>query len=146
MTQLNNKAPREKLYEYFIDVARKESAEKKAVSVWDLIDKYRTNKRLIFITPQSAGDIFIVSSILKSVKEQYLNYDIYFMCDQKFHEILEANPYIHKILPWIPQFDNEMFVIGAGQNEQLFHAYLNPTVATQTKLAYLGNTNPKFNK
>ena len=146
MTQLNNKAPREKLYEYFIDVARKESAEKKSVSVWDLIDKDRTNKRLIFVTPQSAGDIFIVSSILKSVKEQYLNYDIYFMCDPKFHEILEGNPYIHKILPWIPQFDNEMFVIGAGQNEQLFHAYLNPTVATQAKLAYLGNTNPKFNK
>ncbi|MEB3214617.1 MAG: DUF4214 domain-containing protein, partial [Leptolyngbyaceae bacterium] len=145
-SQLNQGAPREKIYEYFISVAREEVKKNTKTDIWDIIDKSLPNKRLLFAIPQSAGDIFIATALLESVSNQYLGYDVYFMCEPRFHEIVEGNPYIHKILPWIPQLDHEMIAIGAGTDNPLFHAYLNPTVATQHKLAYLGNTNPFYNK
>lgn len=145
-TQLDQGAPREKIYEYFIGVAREEVQKNTKTDIWDIIDKSRPNKRLLFAIPQSAGDIFIATALLESVSKQYVGYDLYFMCEPRFHEIVEGNPYIHKILPWIPALDQEMLAIGAGSDNPLFHAYLNPTVATQAKLAYLGNTNPFYNK
>lgn len=144
--QLANNVSREQVANFFYNVAREEISKNAKTDIWDIVDKDRPNKRLLFAIQQSAGDIFISTALLKSVSEQYAGYDVYFMCEQKFHEIVEGNPYIHKILPWISALDQEMLAIGAGSDKPLFHAYLNPTVATQAKLAYLGNTNPFYNK
>jgi glycosyltransferase involved in cell wall biosynthesis len=141
MTQLQNNVSREKVYEFFLGVARNETPAKQN-SLWDLIDKDRPNKRILFALKQSAGDIAISTALFKSIKEQYFGYDLYYMCESRYHEILDGNPYIYKVLPWVDILDHEMFVIGAGSKEKLFDVYLNPSVATQTKLSYLSNNNP----
>jgi len=99
MGQLNNNAPREKIVDFFRGVARDEENKNKQVSLWDIIDKDRPEKRLLFALKQSAGDHIIATALLKSISEQYPDHLIYYMADQRFHEILEGNPYIHKILP-----------------------------------------------
>jgi len=66
------------------------------------------------------------------------------MGEKKYHEILEGCPLIHKIIPYIPQLDNEMAAIGCGQDKGLFDVYLCPTIQTQHKLSYLSNNNAKL--
>jgi len=120
--QLNNNVPREQVANFFYNVAREEVAKTAKTDIWDIVDKSRPNKRLIFCCKESAGDVAICTALLKSVKNQFENYDIYWMSEQKYHPIIEGNPYIHKILPWIEPLSQEMFSIGAGQESQLFHA------------------------
>jgi hypothetical protein len=141
MQQLQNNTPREKIYEFFINVARNETPAKQG-TLWDLIDKNSPNKRIIFALKQSAGDIVIASALFKSIKEQYPNYDLYVMTEERYHEILEGNEHIYKLLPWVDQLNHEMLAIGAGQKEKLFDIYMNPSIATQHFLNYLSNNNP----
>jgi len=145
MQQLKSNAPREKIYDFFIDVAKKDAPVNNQQDIWSIVDKDRANKRLLFSLKQSAGDIFISTSLLKSLKEQYPDTDIYFMCEEKYHEIIYGNTYIHKILPWIEQLDHEMIATSCGQKEKLFDIYINPSIATQTKLNYLSNNNINLN-
>jgi glycosyltransferase involved in cell wall biosynthesis len=144
MTQLNNKVPREEIVGYFRKVANEEVQKNTKTDIWDIIDKDRPNSRLLFVVKESAGDTYICTALLEGIKENYPNHDIYWMGEQKYHEILEGCPLIHKILPYIPQLDNEMAAIGCGQEKGLFDVYLCPTVLTQHKLSYLSNNNPKL--
>lgn len=144
MSQLNNNVLREKIYDYFIDTAKKDSPQKQE-SILNIVSKNRQNKRLLFCIKESAGDIYIATSLLKSLTEQYPDVDIYFMCDQKYHDIVDGNQYIHKVLPWIDQLDHEMAATSCGQKEKLFDIYINPSIATQTKLNYLSNNNINLN-
>ena len=41
---------------------------------------YNDNNRLLFCVPESAGDIFLSTSLLPSLKDNYPNFDIYFAC------------------------------------------------------------------
>jgi hypothetical protein len=38
----------------------------------------KDKKKLLFCVPESAGDIFLATSLLESLKETYYDYDIYF--------------------------------------------------------------------
>ena len=127
----------------FRKIAQDENAKKNPVKPEDFIDKTRQNKRAIFTVKESLGDILICTALLKRYKEKYADVDIYFCCDPKFAEILEGNPYIYKTIPWFPEFENEMWCIGAGQKECHFDYFVYPTVATQKFLTYLSNEGVK---
>lgn len=144
MGQLNNNAPREKIVEFFRNVALEEVQKNTKTDIWDIVDKDRPNPRLLFVVKESAGDNYVCSALLEGVKENYPEHDIYWMTEPKYHEILEGHPLIHKLLPYIPQLDNEMAAIGCGQENGLFDVYLCPTVLTQAKLSYLSNNNSKL--
>ena len=143
-TQLVEKGvPREKIYEYFIGVAKSDNDKLVKSTIWDIIDRNRANKRAIIICKESIGDIIIVSSLLESFHQQYPNHDLYFMTEQKYFDVLHDCTLIHKLIPYIPQLENEMFAIGAGQknDDRLFDVFLFPTIPTQKVLGYLGQTN-----
>jgi glycosyltransferase involved in cell wall biosynthesis len=141
-TQLNNGAPREKIYEYFINVARSDNAKTVKHDIWDIIDKERPEKRALMVCRESIGDIIICSSLFESFHEQYPNHLLYFMCEEKYFEVLHDCPLVHKLIPYIPALENELSVIGAGQKNALFDVFLFPTIPTQKILGYLGQTNP----
>ena len=61
-----------------------------------LVD-FTDNNRILFCVPESAGDIFLSTSLLPSVKENYPNFDIYFACKREYEDILKGNPYIYKV-------------------------------------------------
>lgn len=135
---------RKRIWDAFKEIAHKENVKNNPIDYKTFIDFDRPNKRLILAMKQSGGDIFMTTSLLKGIKKKYgKNTDIYFMCDPKYNEILEGNPYIHKVIPWFDPFANEMNAIGAGKKEEdrFFHYFLFPAVSTQAFLNYLSQKN-----
>jgi glycosyltransferase involved in cell wall biosynthesis len=127
----------------FRKIAREHNVKNNPIKPESFVDKDRPNKRAIFTVKESGGDILICTALLKNYKEKNPDVDIYFCCEQKYFEILDGNPYIYKVIPWMPEFDSEMFCIGAGQDNGLFDYFIYPTVCTQKFLSYLSNEGVK---
>lgn len=95
--------------------------------------------KLLFIVPESAGDIFLSTSLLKSLKTIYSPVDIYFACKQEYKDILKNNPYIKKTINYYPVMENQIYMEGSGEWPGLFDISIMATVLTQRYLNYLNN-------
>ena len=49
---------------------------------------------------ESAGDAFLLSSTIDSIKRKYPDFDLYVACEKKYWNILEGNPNIKGLLEW----------------------------------------------
>lgn len=97
------------------------------------------NKKLLFVVPESAGDIFLCTSLLRSLKEGYDPVDIYFACKPQFKDILKNNAYIKKVIDYLPIMESQIHMEGTGNWSGLFDISIMATVLTQRYLNYLNN-------
>jgi len=128
---------------YFRQQAQKtidDKNQEKKMPFEDLLDKTE-NKRLLMVCPESIGDIFIVTALFQSAKEQYPDYDLYFGVKPEYFELLDGNPYVYKTLGFIDEMKSEIKMTGAGNETGYFDAYIYVPVATQIFLNYLTNDN-----
>jgi hypothetical protein len=95
--------------------------------------------RILFIVPESAGDIFLSTSLLSSLKEGYPEFDIYFACKPEFKNILKNNPYIKKVLDYAPIMENQAVMEGTGPWQGLFAISFMVTVLTQRHINYINH-------
>ena len=83
-------------------------------------------KTLLFTMPMSAGDVFISTAIVDSLKKKHPDSLIIFATDSKYSSILKNNPNIYRVI----QYDNWM------QNvpfcEAIFSDVYTPNLAIQT--------------
>jgi hypothetical protein len=103
------------------------------------IDKARLNKRILFCVPESAGDIFLSTSLLESIKENHPNFDIYFACKPQFKLLLKNNPFIFKILDYCEIMENFVYMEGSLDWDGLFDISYFPTLLTQRTGGYTHN-------
>jgi len=149
MNAFKNGGDRGSILKYFHSVAEQENRQilgEKEVSFDSFLDK-NENKRALFVLEGKEEDILLVSSLFKSFKESHQDYDIYFACGTKYRPILQANPYIHKVLPFTSELESEFLMIGAGQKEEdrYFHYYCNFGILTQKHINYHGLSQRLFN-
>tara|TARA_Y100000310_G_scaffold312275_1_gene359420 strand:- start:200 stop:583 length:384 start_codon:yes stop_codon:yes gene_type:complete len=97
------------------------------------------NKRLLFCVPESAGDIFLSTSLLPSMKENYPDFDIYFGCKKQFHDILKGNPNVYKVLPYMAIMENVWVMEGGSDWGGFFDVSIIATVLTQRFINYHHN-------
>jgi glycosyltransferase involved in cell wall biosynthesis len=128
MKELEKNVPRDSIEKYFREVALKDSLSIDEEKVIKLLDKEDEGKRIIFAVPDSKKDVFLACSLLKSMKETYPEHNIYFATRMDFSEILDGNEYIHKILPFIPEMSNPLWLEGIGEREGLFDLAFIPTL------------------
>jgi hypothetical protein len=95
--------------------------------------------RLLFIVPESAGDVFLSTSLLKDLHETYHDYDIYFACKSEFSTILKNNPYIYKIIDFHPHMTHQVLMEGTGEWPGLFDIAIHVTALTQVHTNYMNN-------
>lgn len=57
-------------------------------------------KRVLFMQHSSAGDVFMTTRCLKGLKKRHGDMPIDYMTMFQYHNIIEGNPYIDKILDW----------------------------------------------
>jgi len=131
---------REQIYGYFINVAQKKNAEQNQILLKDLFDN-NEKKRILLVIKESIGDCFIISSLFKSIKEQYQDHDLYVATQPQFQPIFWGNPLVHKIINYHPVMEQELALIGCGGNDKIVDVFLYPAVATQRHLNYLSNDN-----
>lgn len=133
---------RQKVEDFFRQTAAKDNNDTgKTVGIEDFLVK-SGNKRLVLVLKESIGDIFLATSLLKSLREQYNEgWDIYFATSPQYFEILDGNPYITGTIPYHPNFESELFCTGVGGTKGLFDAYINLAVSTQRVTNYHTNNN-----
>lgn len=136
--------PRKDIYNFFIEEARKENQKNKPTDIKSWFNTERPNKRALIVIKESRGDCIYVRALFKSFKEQYPNVDLYVATEPQYFDMFTADPYLFKLIPYIPQFENEMWCIGTGkkQGEALVDIYIHPAIQTQRQLNYLSNNNP----
>lgn len=98
-----------------------------------------TNTKLLFIVPESAGDIFLSTSLLRSLKELYDPVDIYFACQSQYKDILKDNKYITKVINYYPIMESQIYMEGTGEWKGIFDISILATILTQRHLNYLNN-------
>jgi glycosyltransferase involved in cell wall biosynthesis len=104
-------------------------------------------KHFLIVCPESAGDIFYVTSTLESFRESYPKeeWNIYFACKKEFIELLYLNPNVDKILEYHPMMESEINMTGMGGNPGIFNGYAHATILSQRQLSYLTNNNLSIN-
>ena len=140
---------RQQILNYFRQVAQNENnqlASKEAkASPFDGIINPNDKFRVLLIQPESAGDLLLITSLFKSIRERYPRPDWAFYVSTKpeYKEILEGNPYMDKWFPYSPVLDNHGFLVGTANNEKYFDVAMHPYFRTQKLIDYWNSPNEK---
>lgn len=144
MDQLAKGASRNDVESYFRKVSTEDLNKNKQIPFEEILGKDDDGKRLLLVMPESAGDVFMATSLLPSIKKMYPEYNIYFATKQEYFSILNGNEYIYKTIPYIQQMDNLMWLEGAGDHKGFFEIAFLPHIGTQRVLNYLHNGKDKI--
>jgi hypothetical protein len=139
LQKIEQKAPKEQIENYFRDVAKQDIQKNTPINFEDLLDKDDNGKRALIVIPESIGDVFMITSLFKPFKETYPDYNLYISTKPEYFEILEANPFVHKLIPYMSQMDNLLWLEGAGEHKGFFEVAFLPHIGTQRMLNYLHN-------
>jgi glycosyltransferase involved in cell wall biosynthesis len=144
MEELKKGAPRRDIENYFRQVAQKDNQKKEKIPFEDTLDKDDEGKRILYVMPQSIGDVFLSTSLFRSIKEQYPDYNLYVATQPQFKEVLDGLSYVHKVINYIPQMDNLLWLEGKGDHKGFFEVAYLPHIGTQRVLNYLHNGKDKI--
>ena len=96
-------------------------------------------KKLLFVMPESAGDVFLCTALLRSLRETYPEYEIYFATKPIYFDILKDNKNIDKIIEYRPEMDNIFAMEGVADHNGYFDICLIPHIQTQRIITYTHN-------
>ena len=142
LSSLKSGMPRKQVYDYFIGEAKKHNSKAinpvEQVSLESLFDD-NGHKRILLVMKESLGDLFIVTATFKDLKDKYPGHDLYVACEPQFASVLDGNPYVYKVIPYHPMFEQELAVIVHGQQKGLADVFVHPAIQSQRHLNYLSN-------
>lgn len=118
--------------------------EKKQIDIIARFIDTHDKLNILLILPESAGDIFLSTSLLESIKELYTESYIYYACKPEYFSILRDNPYIYKTIEYYPIMENQIVMEGSGKWQGLFDISIMLSVFTQRYLNYLNNGKAKI--
>ena len=113
-----------------------EEDKQQSIDLEDLLDK-EIKDRILVVMPESAGDVFIMTSLLPSIRKTYPDKDIYFATKKEYLPILIGNKLIYKTLEYCPQMENLPLMEGRLDHKGYFEICFLPHVGTQRHLDYL---------
>ena len=134
---------RAEVEQYFRKVAQEEGSEK-SMDFENLLDEEDKGARMLYVMPESIGDVFLSTSLFKSLKKQYPKYNLYVATKDVNAEVLEGNPYVHKVIPYSQQMDNLLWLEGQGDHKGYFEVAFLPHVGTQRMFDYQHNAKDKI--
>lgn len=135
---------RREIYDYFINIAQKEHGGK-GRDIRDLIKK-TDKKKVVYIMPESLGDCVISLNVVKQLREDYKDWELYvctkpnnFMIFEPYLDIIDGG-----LIPYAGSFmDSFQFWEGSGQNRGLVDVAFQPYLVTQRIPSYTHNGEDK---
>lgn len=103
------------------------------------VDYTKGIKNILFIVPASAGDVFLSTSLLRSIKEGYDPCRIYFACEKQYFPIIVDNPYLYKAFEYRPIMQQTHLIEGTAEWEGVFDISFYVTALTQIYSNYTHN-------
>ena len=150
LEELEKGVERKEIEKYFRTVAQKENQKDKwnylmgVEGFSDLLDKDDEGRRLLYVMPESIGDIYLSTSLFRSIHETYPDYNLYVATKSHFIDVLDGAPHVHKVIPYLPQMENFTFLEGAGTHKGYFEIAFLPFVNTQRVITYPHNGKDKI--
>jgi glycosyltransferase involved in cell wall biosynthesis len=144
LNEFEKNVSRENVLNYFRKIAADENQKNQKTDLGDLLDKDDEGKRILYVIPQSAGDVFMSTSLFPSIKRIYPEYNLYVATDPKFQSILDGNEHIHKALPYVQGMDDLLAMEGRGEHKGYFDITFLPHVGTQKIFNYQHNAKDKI--
>ena len=89
--------------------------------------------------PRSIGDVFLSTSLFKDLNKNYPNYNLYVATEPQNLNVLEANPYVYKVIPYVQEMDDLLWLEGIGEHKGLFEIAFLPYLGTQRNFDYQHN-------
>ena len=132
---------RQQVYDFFINTAKKDNAENNKIPFEDLLDKNDEGKRILFVLPENEIDIFNSTSLLKYIKDNYPDHNIYYATKHEYSDLLFGNPYVFKTIPYDPVMDNFAWSEGQGSYKGFFEFTLIPNTNTNKTINYIHGNN-----
>jgi ADP-heptose:LPS heptosyltransferase len=80
-------------------------------SVEDARRRFRTpgKKKLLYTMPQSAGDVYLSTGVVRALKQKFPDHDIIFATSPQYFSVLLNNPDIEDVIPWENWMSNVLF-------------------------------------
>tara|TARA_Y100000766_G_scaffold285470_1_gene309216 strand:+ start:8590 stop:10548 length:1959 start_codon:yes stop_codon:yes gene_type:complete len=128
----------QKIYEHFVNVA-KEQSKKQEFKFEDFLDEEDKGSRMLYVIPESAADVFLSTSLFKSIKEQHPEFNLYVATSPALMGILDGNEYVKDVIPYIPEMDNALFCEGVAEIKGEFEICFVQHLGTMKNLDYLHN-------
>lgn len=148
LEKLKQGANRTDIHNYFKYVAEQENTKNNApaVKLEDFFEPEIKENKVALVLPCSFGDIMMATSLLKSARELYKGWRIYFVCEPKHNEVLEplVGEYIDKIIPFHPQMENQLWMEGQNDWRGVVDVVKYLHFPTQRQLNYLNNGKDKI--
>lgn len=134
--------PRQQIESFFRQEATKEIQKEQAKDLNAQLDQVFgiTDKKKVLVTiKESLGDIILLTSLLKDFRQKYPKeeYHIFLATEPKYFEAIEGNQNIDSLVAWHPALENELFLMGAGNNKKYIDHFYYPAVQTQKFISYL---------
>lgn len=121
---------RQEIVSYFYQVAATENNKNQKVEFGDLLNK-NDKGRVLFVQPQSAGDVLLCTALFKSIKERYPDWALYVSTNKEYKSIIDGNKYVDKWIEFQPVFENIHFLEGNSANKGYFDIVYSPYWQTQ---------------
>lgn len=131
--------PRQDVESFFRNTAQQEMAKTTRVELSHFLAADDEGRRLIYVMPESIGDVFMSTALFNSIAELYPNHNLYVATKPENFDVLKANPHIFKVIPYTTQMESLLFLEGAGNHKGFFEIAFLPFATTQRFLTYLHN-------
>lgn len=82
-------------------------------------------KKLLFTMPMSAGDVYISTAVVNSLKKKFPDHKIFFATQDKYKSILSGNQDIHKVI------EHAEWMFNISDCEELFDEVYTPNMSIQ---------------
>ncbi len=128
--RLNTDLNRDQVLEFFRKTAFEDNRKNKKVPFESVLDKDDEGRRILFALPEDENDVFMSTSILKFIKEQYPDHNIYYATNPAFFNILSGNPYVHKAITYDNIMENIPWSQGQGEHSGYFEFAILPHMNT----------------
>jgi len=141
--RLSRDLSRQQVENYFRHVAREDNNKNKKIDFEDFLDA-EDNKKILFVMPDSIGDVYLCTALFGSIKEMYPEYALYVATNQSNFDVLKGNPNIKKTIPYIPNMDQLVWLEGQRGHKGYFDIAFLPHITTQRMLGYMHNGKDKI--
>jgi glycosyltransferase involved in cell wall biosynthesis len=138
LQELSKGADKKGIENFFRQTAIQENQQNNKIEFSDLLNK-NDKGRVLFIQPESAGDIFLCTALFKSVKERYPEWTLYVATKPEYKPLIDGNPYVDKWIEYNPNMDNLIWLEGSAFNDGYFDIAYQPYVRTQKAADYWHN-------
>jgi glycosyltransferase involved in cell wall biosynthesis len=135
----NNKIDANGILNHFRAIAQKNNQENTKIEFSSLFEDHDKGKRIAVVIPRSETDVLLINSLMKNLKQEYPDHNIYIFTQEEYFQYIEDNPYIYRCLKYSETLENIILLEGAGDHEGFFEIAFYPHTTTQKNTCYIHN-------